>query len=251
MDELQSDDVEVRMRAVKLCGRILAAPGSTMAKDFSHYLQQFLRRFMDKKTEIRVEMARWSASFLLGTGDDEETVEREVVKNLGARLLDFEEKVRLATVNALCDVAEASPRSGPVDMLQRVGERMLDKKLVVRQLVLKSYQCIVPTSLEMMLDPPESEARRFDWIPSHLVKGCAHTDIRHHIVEPVLVELFPLKLPMDRRSFFWLRALRQQDDNVPKALAFMLRAKLQVQNDMRQYLNLRQKLRASQPSPKA
>lgn len=250
MDELQNDDVEVRTRAVKLFGRILAAPGGTVARDFSHYLQQFLRRFMDKKTEIRVEMAKWGSSFLLGVSDEDATAAKEVVEHFEARLFDFEEKVRLATVHAVCDVAEASPRLVSVDMLQRVGARMLDKKGAVRQLVLKRLASVYRAYVTRYTDadPPESESERFDWIPSHLVKGCAHADIRHHVVEPVLVELFPQRLPVERRSFFWLRALRRQDENAPKALSFMLRAKLQVQNDVRQYLNMRQKLRVSQQS---
>jgi sister-chromatid-cohesion protein PDS5 len=250
MDELQNDDAEARVRAVKLFGRILAAPGGTVARDFSHYLQQFLRRFTDKKTEIRVEMAKWGSTFLLGVSDEDAAVAKEVVDHFDARLLDFEEKVRLATVHAVCDVAEASPRLVPVETLERVGARMLDKKGGVRQLVLKRLASVYRTYVTRYadVDPPESEAERFDWIPAHLVKGCAHPDIRHHVVEPVLGELFPQKLSTERRSFFWLRALSKQDEHAPNALAYMLRAKLHVQNDMREYLTLRQKLRASQQS---
>lgn len=250
MDELQSDDVEVRFRAVKLFGRILAAPGSTVAEDYGHYLDQFLRRFSDKKPEIRVEMVSWGSMFLTRNSDQGLKVAEEVVKHIYARLQDFEEKVRLASVSAVCDIAEASPRLIRVDALERVSDRMLDKKGSVRHLVMKRLASVYRTYVSRYadMDPPESDSERFDWIPAHLLKGCAHADIQHHAVEPILADLFPQRLSMERRSFFWVRALWKQDEHARRALAFLLRTKVQVRKDMQEYLTLRQKLRSSQQS---
>jgi len=250
MDELQSDDTEVRTRAVKLFGRILAAPGCTVARDFGHYLQQFLRRFDDRKTEIRVEMAKWGSSFLLGFGDEDVSVAKEVVGHFNSGLGDWEEKVRLATVSAVCDVAEALPRLVDVELLRLVGVRMRCKKNSVRQLVLKRLASVYRAYVARYADadPPQSESERFDWIPSHLFKGCAVPDIRHHIVEPILADLFPPRLSMERRSFFWLHAIRKQDKNASRTFTFLMRNKLHVQTCMRDYLTIRQKHRASQQS---
>ena len=128
MEELQNDDAEPRARAVKLFGRILAAPGSAVAEDFTHYLSQFLRRFGDKDAEIRAEMCRWSGAFLAGGAMRGAATAADICGYLSERLLDYEEKVRLVAVAAVCDIAEAVPRLVDAELLQAVGDRILDKK---------------------------------------------------------------------------------------------------------------------------
>ena len=138
MDELQRDDAEARGRAVALFGRVLAAPGSAVAKDFAHYLSQFLRRFGDKSAEIRAEMCRWASRFAsVAASPLDAATNEELSGYLEDRLLDYDEKVRAAAVAAVCDVAESSPQMVDAALLQAVGERVLDKKASVRHLVLK------------------------------------------------------------------------------------------------------------------
>lgn len=250
MEELQNDDAEPRARAVKLFGRILAAPGSAVAKDFTHYLSQFLRRFGDKDAEIRAEMCRWSGAFLAGGAMRGAATAADICGYLSERLLDYEEKVRLVAVAAACDIAEAVPRLVDAELLQAVGDRILDKKAAVRQLVLKrlstAYRSYVVRFAEA--ETPQEESQRFDWIPSTLLKGCAQPDIRHHVVEPILVDLFPQRVSQERRSLFWLQALCKMDEHAAKAFNFMLRTKQSAQADVRAYLGLRQKCREARQS---
>jgi sister-chromatid-cohesion protein PDS5 len=250
MEELQNDDAEPRAKAVKLFGRALATPGSTVAKDYAHYLTQFLRRFGDKLPEIRVEMCGWGAQFLAAGAAGDAAVAEEIAGYLEDRLIDYEEKVRIAAVSAVCDVAETTPRAVDPELLMAVGERMLDKKANVRQLALKRlgsvYRAYVARFAEV--ETPSEESQRFDWVPSALLRGCAQPDIRHHAVEPVLVDLFSARVSVERRSLFWLQALCKMDDRAAKAFNFMLRAKQAVQTDMRRYLELRQTSRAMRAS---
>lgn len=247
MEELQNDDAEPRAKAVRLFGRVLAAPGSTVAKDYAHYLTQFLRRFGDKLPEIRIEMCKWGAQFLAAGAAGDATVAAEIAGYLEDRLIDFEEKVRIAAVTAVCDVAESTPRAVDPELLMAVGERMLDKKANVRQLTLKrlgsAYRAYVSRFADV--ETPTEESQRFDWLPSALLRGCAHPDIRHHAVEPILADLFPARVSAERRSLFWLQALCKMDERASKAFTFMLRAKQAVQQDMRRYLELRQAHRAA------
>ena len=89
---------------------MLAAPGSTVAKDYAHYLSQFLRRFGDKLPEIRIGDVPVGAQFLAAGAAGDATVNAEIAGYLEDRLIDFEEKVRIAAVAAVCDVAESSPQ---------------------------------------------------------------------------------------------------------------------------------------------
>ena len=53
---------------------------------------------------------------------------------------------------------------------------------------------------------------------------------------------------MERRSTYWLQALCSMDEASSRAFTHMLGAKLKVQRDMREYLSVRQKSKASQQS---
>ena len=250
MDELQNDDEEARLRAVRLFGRILSAPGSAVARDFGNYLQQFLKRFNDKCTAVRVEMCRWGASFLLCGNNSDPSVAREVVESFDQRLLDFNQEVRCASVSAICDLAESFPRLIEPELLKAVGDRMVDKKNSVRRLVMKRLSAAYRVYVARFADTetPPAEALRFDWIPSLLLKGCYQPDIKYHVVEPILADLFPAKVSMERRSTYWLQALCSMDEASSRAFTHMLGAKLKVQRDMREYLSVRQKSKASQQS---
>jgi len=62
--------------------------------------------------------------------------------------------VRLATIAAVCDIAEASPRMIPVDLLKAVGDRMLDKKASVRQGLPHFHSSSISSSILLIRTPP-------------------------------------------------------------------------------------------------
>lgn len=45
------------------------------------------------------------------------------------RLLDYDDKVRVAVVKAICDLAKTDLKSIPTDLLRKVAERLRDKKV--------------------------------------------------------------------------------------------------------------------------
>ena len=244
MEELQNDDAEPRARAVKLFGRILAAPGRSVAKDFTHYLSQFLRRFGDKDAEDlrrdvpvvrRVPRRRRDARRGDGGGY------LRVSQRQTARLRG---KVRLAAVAAVCDIAEAV-----LDRGRRVapgGGRSYPtrRRRYDSSCSSDSARRTAPTWFASLRRRLRRRSRSGSTgTPSTLLKGCAQPDIRHHVVEPILVDLFPQRVSQERRSLFWLQALCKMDEHAAKAFNFMLRAKQSVQADVRAYLGLRQKCR--------
>ena len=52
----QNDQVNVRLKAVKLLGRLFALPGHHVAKEYRLLYLEFLKRFTDKAVEVRLAM---------------------------------------------------------------------------------------------------------------------------------------------------------------------------------------------------
>jgi sister-chromatid-cohesion protein PDS5 len=48
---------------------------------------------------------------------------------LNDRLLDHDDKVRIAAVQALCDLVNANAKWVPIDKIKAVAERLRDKKV--------------------------------------------------------------------------------------------------------------------------
>jgi hypothetical protein len=63
-ETLQAAEEKERRRAAELVGRAFSAPLSEAAGDCSSLFEEFLRRFRDSNTPIRVDMIRWAATFL-------------------------------------------------------------------------------------------------------------------------------------------------------------------------------------------
>lgn len=248
-DDLQADDLSVRLRAVKLFGRVFAFAESRTAEDYPHLLLEFARRFNDKAVEVRLEMVKWSPKFLKSRVDPHAELTSvpaaTIVKQLRERLRDFDESVRSTTVGVLCDLLDAPTSTDlfPLEFLLEIGERIKDKKSSVRKVTLKrlciSYRAY---ALRCSDDAPAWETTRFDWIPCAFLRAITIPDVRLHAVEPVLASMFPAKMSADVRSTFWLRALNLADAFTIRCLKHLLLAKAQMQADMREYMMIRSKL---------
>lgn len=59
--QLETDDEEVRLRAVKLVGRLFASKYANYGLDFNRNFKEFLNRFNDLSVEIRAEMVETGA----------------------------------------------------------------------------------------------------------------------------------------------------------------------------------------------
>nr|GLL44317.1 sister chromatid cohesion protein pds5 isoform X1 [Ipomoea trifida]GMD74301.1 sister chromatid cohesion protein PDS5 homolog A isoform X1 [Ipomoea batatas]GMD76036.1 sister chromatid cohesion protein PDS5 homolog A isoform X1 [Ipomoea batatas]GME12556.1 sister chromatid cohesion protein PDS5 homolog A isoform X1 [Ipomoea batatas] len=51
---LQTDQVDVRIKALNLIGKLLSLPGNHVAKDYRYLFMEFLNRFSDKSAEVRL-----------------------------------------------------------------------------------------------------------------------------------------------------------------------------------------------------
>lgn len=70
------------------------------------------------------------------------------VAALQDRLLDFDDKVRMTVVKAVCDLAKTNPKWVPGEVLRKIADRLRDKKvrfivsdLLINVLWLSAIQC--------------------------------------------------------------------------------------------------------------
>uniref|UniRef100_A0A5B7BL44 Uncharacterized protein n=1 Tax=Davidia involucrata TaxID=16924 RepID=A0A5B7BL44_DAVIN len=63
--ELLTDQVDVRIKAINLIGRLLALPGHHIAQEYRHLFIEFLKRFSDKSAEVRLSALLCAKSFYM------------------------------------------------------------------------------------------------------------------------------------------------------------------------------------------
>ncbi|KAL4183551.1 hypothetical protein AMTRI_Chr11g98840 [Amborella trichopoda] len=242
IQELLTEHVDVRIKAVRLLGRIFALPGHHAAHEYHQLFVEFLKRFSDKSAEVRLIAVECAKGCFMANPSGPETL--EIVAALKGRLLDFDDKVRMQVVNVICDIAKVSPRCIPSELIMDASERLRDKKVVVRKNAMhklldlyREYckQCSVGV---LTLDDS------FEKIPSRILTLCYDKDckeFRPQGMELIFGEdLFPVSLPVEERTKHWISLFSFFQMPQKKAFESMLSQKWRLQKEMRLYLALRQ-----------
>ncbi|XP_031473421.1 sister chromatid cohesion protein PDS5 homolog B isoform X2 [Nymphaea colorata] len=241
--ELLIDQVDVRMKAVQLLGRLFSLPGCQAAHEYHQLFVEFLKRFSDKSVEVRLSALECAKGCYMANPSGVEAL--DILGALEARLLDFDEKVRVQVVNIICDLAQCHPRCIPSELVLRAAERLRDKKVSVRkntmQRLLELYTSYCNRCFEGEITPDDN----FEQIPSRILRLCYDKDskdFKPQNVELVLAEnLFPASLPVAERVRHWISFFSFFNSPHIKALESILSQKWRLQMGMQEYLALRQK----------
>eukprot|EP00250_Pteridium_aquilinum_P011433 c20066_g1_i1 orf=108-4985(-) len=241
-DELLTDELDVRLEAVKLLGRMFASQQG-VSDLFEQLFVEYVKRFTDKAVEVRLAMVECTKQCLLAKPSGLRA--RDILAALSDRLQDFDNGVRLHVVRAICDLAQSNPELTLVDELKRVAERLRDTEVTVRretlQRLIDLYRSFCSKKAEGL--PVES----FSWIPSKLIRCCFDRDskeFRTQGMELVFSEqLFPLGFPVKERVKCWIAFFSAFDSNDVKALERILHQKQRLHFEMQNFLLLRQKLK--------
>jgi hypothetical protein len=222
---LASEDVK-RFKAVQLLGRLFGAKGSKLATRFKHCFQQWLNRFVDKETKIRMLMGQYLVSIIKNNAD------QEVVKDTESTLIfmmeeDATVEVRRSIIHSVCDYAyENAERNPPsAKLLMAVGARMkskdteermnsltglaqiyfrhyvtpvlkkistagdkVDVDLVVQALTANANAADEDGDAEKTNHEPSAERnKRYRWIPNLMFQCCCYT--ADHVLHNRLVQL--------------------------------------------------------------
>ncbi|GLJ40362.1 hypothetical protein SUGI_0830400 [Cryptomeria japonica] len=243
--ELLTDQVDVRLKAVHLLGKLFALHGRHVAQEYHQLFAEFLKRFSDKTVEVRLAAVECAKDCFLANPSGNEA--SEILSGLQGRLLDFDDKVRIQVVNVICDIAKINPRYVSSEIIKNVAERLRDKKVSVRkdtlQKLVEVYRAYCMKCLEGFITCSEE----FEWIPSKIIRICFDKDCKEFRpagMELIFAEdLFPVQLPVDERTHHWIAMFSVFCPSDIRALEHILSQKQRLQQEMQVYLSLRQSLK--------
>ncbi|KAH7283493.1 hypothetical protein KP509_34G009800 [Ceratopteris richardii] len=242
-DELLTDELDVRLKAVKLLGRMFASQqGVTDA--FVEIFVEYMKRFTDKAVEVRLAMIECAKQCLLANPSGPRC--GEFLSALSDRLQDFDSEVRLHVVIAICEFAHANPESMLVNELKRVALRLRDTEVTIRQETQQRLMGLYKLFCSRKVENLPIDAKNFYWIPRELIRSSCDRDnkeFRAQGMELVTEQLFPLDFPLKEAVKCWIEFFGDFDENSKKALRYILHQKQRLQSEMRSFLALRQKLK--------
>ncbi|KAJ4831103.1 hypothetical protein Tsubulata_033020 [Turnera subulata] len=236
--ELLTDQLDTRLKAVRLVGDLFALSESVITEAFQPIFSEFLKRLTDRVVAVRMSVLQQVKSCLLSNPSRAETP--QIISALCDRLLDYDENVRKQVVDVICDVACHAPNSISVETIKLLAERLRDKSLIVKRYTMERLAEVFRVYCEKSTDGSIISSE-FDWIPGKILRCLYDKDFRSDTIESVLCEsLFPSAFSVKDRTQHWVRAFSLFDKVEVKALEKMLEQKQRLQQEMQRYLSLRQ-----------
>ncbi|KAJ6405305.1 hypothetical protein OIU84_013299 [Salix udensis] len=245
--ELLTDQVDVRIKAVKLIGKLLALPEHHVVQKYHNLFVEFKNRFSDKSAEVRLSALQCAKACYIANPSG--NVSREILTALEGRLLDFDDRVRTQAAVVACDLARTNLRFFPPELISKVAERLRDKKISVRKKALEKLMEVYREYCIMCSEGPMTASDHFEQIPCKVLmlsydKDCK--DFRPQNMELVIAEdLFPVFLPVEERTRHWIHLFSLFTSSHVKALISILSQKRRLQTEMQIYLAQRKKEKES------
>ncbi|KAG2593232.1 hypothetical protein PVAP13_5NG110322 [Panicum virgatum] len=240
--ELLSEQVDIRLEAVHLIGRLLALSNLHFGQENKLVFIEFLKRFSDKSAEVRIAaIDAAKACYMVKSSGDEA---QDILTSLQGRLLDFDEKVRIRAVNTVCDLAKSNLSLFPHEVILLAAERLRDKKASVRKNVMHKLLELYRDYCEKCSKGTATVNTHYEQIPAKLIV-CFHNDIesfRPQNMELIFAEeLFPSSLSPKERATHWIEFFSYFKPEHIKALNIIFSQKRRLQLEMQAYLSLRAK----------
>ncbi|KAI8001212.1 hypothetical protein LOK49_LG09G01369 [Camellia lanceoleosa] len=236
--ELLTDQLDIRLKAVRLVGDLFALPDSAMSQTFQPIFSEFLKRLTDRVVEVRMSVLERAKICLLSNPFRAEA--SQVISALCDRLLDYDENVRKQVVAVICDVACNALTSIPVESVKLVAERLRDKSLLVKKYTMERLAEIYRVFCLSQYNG-STKTDDFDWIPGKILRCFYDKDFRSDTIEPILCgSLFPIEFSVKQKVGNWVRLFSGFDKVEVKALEKILEQKQRLQQEMQRYLSLRQ-----------
>lgn len=241
--ELLTDQVDVRIKAVNLIGKLFALPEHHAAQEYRHLFVEFLKRFSDKSTEVRIAALECVKACYIANPSKAESL--EVLNALEGRLLDFDDRVRTQAVIVACDLARSSLKFIPPELISRTSERLRDKKISVRKIALKKLLEVYRDYCTKCSDGLMTLNDHLEQIPCRILMLCYDKDckeFRPQNMELVVAgDLFAPSLSVEERTRHWISLFSLFTPLHMKALTTILSQKRRLQSEMQNYVFLREK----------
>ncbi|KAL6990616.1 hypothetical protein U1Q18_008733 [Sarracenia purpurea var. burkii] len=236
--ELLTDQLDTRLKAVRLVGDLFALPGSAIPETFQPIFLEFLKRLTDRVVEVRMSVLERAKICLLSNPFRPEAP--QIISALCDRLLDYDENVRKQVVAVVCDVACHALTSIPVETVKLVAERLRDKSLIVKKYTMERLAEIYRLFCSSH-SAGSTKTNDFDWIPRKILRCFYDKDFRSDTIEPILCGfMFPDEFSVKEMVGNWIRVFSGFDKIEVKALEKILEQKQRFQQEMQKYISFRQ-----------
>ncbi|XP_044977567.1 sister chromatid cohesion protein PDS5 homolog A-B isoform X2 [Hordeum vulgare subsp. vulgare] len=271
--ELLSDQVDIRLEAVHLIGRLLVFSNLRFGQENQILFMEFLKRFSDKSAEVRIAAidAAKACYIAASSGNVAQNVLSKTAtficsyymhiamckhpfhvdglflsaESLEGRLLDFDDKVRIRAVYAVCDLAKSNLSSFPSELILQAAERLRDKKISVRKNVMHKLLDLYRDYCEKCSKGTATIKTHYEQIPAKLIVLCFDKDcgsFRPHNMGLIFAEeLFPSPLSPKERAMHWVEFFSYFKSQHVQALHAIFSQKRRLQLEMQSYLSLRAK----------
>ncbi|CAI5738501.1 unnamed protein product [Hyaloperonospora brassicae] len=184
--QLQVDEVATRSGAVALMGKLFASPHTDFGHQYMKNFREFLGRFRDASKEIRMQMIQVCVTIWECKTDLASLLEKEFI----SRLSDPEWEVRQLVVHELCDFAANCLEMISEECLRAVGERMKDKKVILRKETMTGLSQVYSAHISSYWEANEAaekkllslnhrnisaaDVKKLGWIPDYVLKCYAY-----------------------------------------------------------------------------
>ncbi|XP_057735278.1 sister chromatid cohesion protein PDS5 homolog B isoform X2 [Arachis stenosperma] len=245
IEELLADQVDVRIKSVNLVGKLFALSEQLVAQKYHDLFVEFLERFSDKSVDVRISALQCSKAIYVakpyGTESD------EIISAVEDRLLDFDDRVRMQAVLVACDISRSNLKLVPSTLISQATERLRDKKISVRKRALKKMIEVYQDYCTECWKGSMTISDHFEKIPCKIMLLCYDKDCKEfgsQNMEFVFADdLFPENLPVEERTKHWMHMFSLFSSQHEKALLTILTQKRRLQNEMKNYLAMRKKLK--------
>ncbi|XP_063928018.1 sister chromatid cohesion protein PDS5 homolog B-B-like [Zophobas morio] len=180
---LQAENVEERILVTEcLCSLVSA---TLLAKQFPNIWACLLHRAKDVDVRVRLVLVKNIKQALLR----HEFLKTDISELLRERLLDPDDRVRVESIQCICDSLFDNRLAVTEETLKDVGKRLLDRKSAVRKEAVKGLSRLYHKYVTTVLELPELvQATLFLWIPNRVLR-CTYLNDEpesYFIVETVL-----------------------------------------------------------------
>ncbi|XP_019093838.1 PREDICTED: sister chromatid cohesion protein PDS5 homolog A-like isoform X1 [Camelina sativa] len=241
--ELLTDQVDVRIKALNLAGRIFAQPKhclSSYGETYQDLYAEFLRRFSDKSADVRMAALKCGEQYYFANPSGNKT--SGVLTAIQERLLDFDDKVRTQAVVVACDIMKFNMKYVPLNLISEASERLRDKKISVRKAALQKLTEVYQDYCDKCSEGDMTINEHFEQIPCKILLLCCDKnceEFRSQKLELVLSDdLFPRLLPVEERMRHWVQCFAIMNNIHLKSLNSILSQKRRLKNELRHCLTL-------------
>jgi len=175
--QLQVEELDVRLRAVKVLSSLFASTYADYAKEFARNFKEYLGRLNDISVDIRLEVVESCAVIVQNKPSLLSLIEGQLsklsdpchtvapihhirtprsVEPLAKRLRDADERVRLAALTKLIDLCYFGPKEFSTHTFLEMGERVKDRRMEVKRLAMIGLAKIYNKHISSTLPPMRS-----------------------------------------------------------------------------------------------